>query len=91
MLRFIIKNTTGEINSGSKLEEFSTLDVDVPALEKILAGGGYSTSGFFEFSSLIGAEIIYLDVAQQPQAQKSVSDSSPVSVASPTDDDELPF
>lgn len=58
MLRFIIKKRWASVPDGdARGEEFLTLDVDVPELEKRLRGGGMSQYGF-EFYDLAGVEIL---------------------------------
>lgn len=57
MIRFIIKRHEVDHNSGSDTTSYQTLDINLPALQKILEGGGRGEIGFESFQ-LIGAEVI---------------------------------
>lgn len=59
MLRFIIKREIKDGYNGLVLSDFETLDLDVPSLESILTGGGFSENSY-DRSSLVGVEVLAL-------------------------------
>lgn len=56
MLRFIIKSEWRDGYNGSTGEDLSTLDIDLPELEKILSSGGFSETSY-QRCSLVGVEV----------------------------------
>lgn len=56
MLRFIIKHKSKDSASGAEYETHSTLDQEVPELERLLRSGGYGEQGYL-VNSVQGIEI----------------------------------
>ena len=56
MVRFILKRTVFDAYAMDKRVWHSTIDIDVPALEKELTGGGCGESGW-DIMTLVGAEV----------------------------------
>lgn len=57
MIRLILKRYTADRFSGAEREEFETLDIDCPQLEKVLTRGGYDQSSY-DYTLLQGAEVL---------------------------------
>ena len=57
MLRFIIKRDVKDGCNGLTTSGFETVDIDVPELERILLGGGFSERGY-DCRELAGVEIL---------------------------------
>lgn len=60
MLRFIIQRIEVDANIGMRSEDYKTVDIDIPELEKILVAGGRGPAGF-EMFRLAGVEILEPD------------------------------
>lgn len=56
MLRFIIKREIKDGYNGLVDSGFETVDIDVPDLEHILTGGGFSEHSY-DHRSLVGVEV----------------------------------
>lgn len=63
MIRFIIKR---HMDNGRSVgtSTFETFDVDVPALETALTGGGHDNSGSYDLRELVGVEVLPKETAQ---------------------------
>ena len=57
MIRFIIKRHYRAAFTGVSTQDFETVEIDVPELERILTGGGYSEDGH-DIRELAGVEIV---------------------------------
>ena len=57
MLRFIIKREIKDGHNGLVDSGFETVDIDVPELERILLGGGFSDHSY-DHRALAGVEIL---------------------------------
>lgn len=68
MLRFIIKRDIKDGYSGLVNSGFETIDIDVPELEAILTGGGFSEHSY-DARSLAGVEVLYDARAQANEGQ----------------------
>jgi hypothetical protein len=56
MIRFILKRHLYDNHSRMESEEFRTIDIDVPELQKILLSGGFGLEGH-DRTELVGVEI----------------------------------
>lgn len=56
MLRFIIRRRWKDQGSGLEEDGFEIVDIDVPALERILSGGGHGENSY-DFRTLYSVEV----------------------------------
>lgn len=68
MIRLIVQTHEHDFNSGFKRKDFTTIDVDLPDLEKLLKSSERGENGFCS-TTLVGAEIF------DPAPEVSVDDS----------------
>lgn len=57
MLRFILKNSYKDSCNGAEVENFFTMDFEVPELEQQLRRGGFGENGY-QFNQLVGVEVL---------------------------------
>ena len=57
MIRFIIKSNFHDPNSEAKYSRLTTMDLEVPILERKITSGGYGNQGY-EIHELYGIEIL---------------------------------
>lgn len=69
MLRFIIKREVKDGHNGLTDSGFETVDIDVPELEAILLGGGFSEHSY-DHRLLAGVEILKASKTQGDQHEQ---------------------
>jgi len=70
MIRFILQTSYRYEASGMEGQDFHTLDLAVPELEKQLTSGGFGETGY-QRTELMGAEVIRSDSSDLIKAAKA--------------------
>jgi len=76
MIRFIFLNKFRCPQTGLETESFHTVDLDVPEIEKRLSGGGSGESGY-DYTRLMGVELLPASVQAEPPAMPVDYDFAP--------------
>ena len=72
MLRMIIRRRYKDHWNGLEMEDFETVDIDIPKLEQILTGGGTSENGY-DIRELAGVEVLPPNVKVQARTEAHVT------------------